>query len=116
MTAPIPTTTDNAQTNMVVLKSLELPCPTGKVATDQTGCFPTRSIHGYQYLMIAYTHDSNAILAVPLQNRAEHLLIDTYANLYQQLTSQGLQPHLQISNKECSAAFRRFLSQNKIKL
>ena len=59
---------------------------------------------------------SNAILAIPLRNRAERLLIDAYADLYQQLTSQGLRPRLQISNNKCSAAFRRFLSKNKIKL
>ena len=87
MTAPVPTTTDGAQTNMVVLKLLELPCPTGKVATCQTGHFPTCSSHSYQYLMIAYIHNSNAILAVPLWNRAKRSLIDAYANLYQQLTS-----------------------------
>ena len=40
MTAPVPTTMDSARTNMVVLKSLDLLCPTGKVATNQTGRFP----------------------------------------------------------------------------
>ena len=116
MTAPVPTTMDSARANMVVLKSLDLPCPTGKVATDQTGRFPVRSSRGYQYIMVAYVHDSNSIHAVPLRNRAERSLIDAYADLYQQLTSKGLQPRLQISDNECSAAFRRFLQQYQIKL
>ena len=116
MTAPAITTTNGAQTNMVVIKSIDLPDPTGKVATDQTGRFPVRSSQGYLYIMVAYVHDSNAILAIPLCNRSEHSLIDAYREMYQRLTSQGLQPQLQISDNECSAAFRRFLRENDVQL
>ena len=116
MTAPAQPTTSGAQTNKVVFRAVDVPQPTGKIATDQTGRFPVKSSQGNQYIMVAYVHDANAILAVPLKNRAEASLIEAYETLYNNLTACELQPKLQISDNECSAAFKRFLAANDIAL
>ena len=66
--------------------------------------------------MVAYAHDANAILAVPLKNHSETSLIYAYNNIYEVVTACGIQPQLQISDNECSAAFKRFLRVRDIKL
>ena len=106
----------SARTNNVVLKTIDLDESTGKVATDQTGRFPIKSSRGNQYLMVAYIHDANAIMAVPIKNRSEQSLVDGYKEIYEKLTTSGLQPRLHISDNECSAAFKRFLAVHDIKL
>ena len=73
---------------------LSIPDPTGKVATDQTGCFPIRSSLGHQYIMVAYIHNVNVITAIPIKNRSEHSLVDAYSKLYNNLKASGLAPKL----------------------
>ena len=55
-----------ARTNLVTFGTRT---PTHEMATDKKGLFPTRSIKGNQYIMVAYVKDSNAILAQPIKNR-----------------------------------------------
>ena len=116
MTAPTQQQPVSARTNNVVLKTMDLHEPTGRVATDQTGRFPVKSSRGNQYLMVAYVHDANAILAVPVKNRSKQSLIDAYTTIYKKLTNSGLTPQLHISDNECSSAFKRFLTARNIKL
>ena len=66
--------------------------------------------------MVAYIHDANAILAIPVKNRSKQSLIDEYTTIYEKLTSSGLTPQLHISDNECSTAFKQFLAVPKIKL
>ena len=40
-----------------------------KIYTDQTGCFPTRSSRGNQYIMVMCEMDSDVILFEPMKNR-----------------------------------------------
>ena len=40
-----------------------------KSYSDQTGKSPVQSSRGYQYVMIMYDYDSNAILSQPLKSR-----------------------------------------------
>jgi hypothetical protein len=40
----------------------------GRIYTDQTGCFPVTSSQGNQYILVLYDYDSNAILVEPLKN------------------------------------------------
>ena len=66
--------------------------------------------------MVAYIHDANAILTIPIKNRSEQSLIDGYPTIYETLTSSGLTPQLHISDNECSTAFKRFLTNHNINL
>ena len=106
----------NARTNLVTFKTIVDFEPTGIVATDQTGRFPVRSSRGNQYLMVAYIRDANAIIAIPIKNRSESSLLAAYSSLYDQLTSAGLKPTLQICDNECPATFKKFLKLNDINL
>jgi hypothetical protein len=38
-----------------------------KLYSDQTGKFPVQSSRGYNYVMVLYGYDSNAILSKPLK-------------------------------------------------
>ena len=116
MTAPTQKQPVNARTNNVILKTIDLDKPTGKVATDQTGRFPVKSSRGNQYLMVAYVHNANAILAIPVKNRSEQSLIDAYTTIYKKLTNCRLTPQLHISDNKCSTAFKQFLAVRNIKL
>lgn len=49
-----------------------------KVYTDHTGQFPIRSNRGYNYLMMFYVYDINAIIADPLRNRTEGEMTTVY--------------------------------------
>ena len=116
MTAEDYPTGTNAQTNLVTCKVVNIEEPTGKVATDQTGRFPTRSSLGNLYVMVAYVRDANAIIAKPLKNRSEANLVAAYAEIYDNLADRGLQPKIQICDNECPKTFKRFLTSKNIKL
>ena len=68
MTAPTQPLPSGTQTNKVVLQEIKVPQSSKKIATNQTGHFPIKSSRGNQYIMVAYVHDANTILAVPLKN------------------------------------------------
>ena len=89
MTASDHPTGTNAQTNLVTCKVVEFDEETGKIATDQTGRFPQRSSLGNLYVMVAYIRDANAIVAIPIKNRAEATLVSAYNIIYQGLCDRG---------------------------
>ena len=66
--------------------------------------------------MVAYVRDPNAILAQPIKNRTEKSLVEGYSKLYERLLKKGLQPQLQICDNECTQAFKKILTENKITL
>lgn len=49
---------------------------------DLTGRFPYRSSRGYQYLLLLYDYDSNAILVEPLKNRTANSIIKSLEKDY----------------------------------
>ena len=44
---------------------------TGKIFTDQTVKFPAFSSRGYNYILVLYDYESNAILAEPIKSRKQ---------------------------------------------
>lgn len=63
---------------------------------DLTGRFPYRSSRGYQYLLIIYDYDSNAILVAPLKNRKSETIIEaqvpiTFNSYLQKIIEKTLQ-------------------------
>ena len=82
--------------------------------SDQTGKFPFRSTRGHEYIMILYDYDSNAILARPFKNRQAKELVDTWEELYGQLTKNGHKPKCFILDNECSAEMKTALRKYKL--
>jgi hypothetical protein len=80
---------------------------TGKIFSDQTGCFPVTSSRGHKYIMIVYDYHSTAILAEPLKNRSEGELVRAISRIHAYLTAHGLKPQLQKLENECPAALMR---------
>ena len=51
------------------------------IFTDQTGKFPVKSYRGYQYVMVLYDSQSNAILVEPMRDRTSGEMIRAYQKL-----------------------------------
>ena len=99
------------QTNLVVIKTIEL---TDKMSTNQTGRFPVTSSKGNRYLMIAHVQDPNAILAEPLKSWSTNDLVVAYSRIYAYLKRRGLAPVFQKCDNECPTAFKQFLENDSI--
>ena len=76
-----------------------------KVYLDQTGRFPYRSSNGMQYCFVLYSHDTNAILVEPLENRTAQELLRAYATIITYLGDRGYKPNI----------LQRYNTQQKIK-
>ena len=71
-----------------------------KIYTDQTGSFPVQSSRGFNYLMIMYSYDVNAILADPIKNRSAGELQRAYTEMYQYLEQRGNNPQVHWMDNE----------------
>jgi hypothetical protein len=78
-------------TNWVHMKPIEV---TGKIRSDQTGCFPIASSRGNKHIMIVCDYNSNAILDEPLKSHSELELLKTHMKIHLALTSKGLKPNI----------------------
>ena len=90
---------------------VDLPTTRGKIATDQTGRFPTTSSQGSTYVLILYNYDSNAILAEPIKSRHQHEILRAYKKLHQYLTDRGLKPQLQRLDNEASNLLKQEMTR-----
>ena len=57
--------------------------PLERIYTDQTGKFPYISSRRYQYIMILYAWDFNAILSIPLESKSSADQIGGIKSLYE---------------------------------
>ena len=111
-TPPLPSQEPKVLTQMAYLQTIEF---TGKVSTDQTGRFPVTSSRGSKYIMVLYDHDSNAILAEPLNSRNERELIRAARVLHAYLSDRGLTPQYQMLDNECPGGLKTFLRESSVK-
>ena len=84
---------DTVRQNMVTVQCLEI---SGKLFTDQTGRFPTKSSKINQYVMIAYDQDSNAIIGEPIKSRAAQELLRAMTSIHTYLKDRGLHQRIKI--------------------
>ena len=82
--------------------------------TDQTGKFPFRSTRGYEYIMVMYDYDANAILARPFKTRQAKELVETWTKLYKDLTNNGHTTKCFIMDNECSTEMKTALNKYKL--
>jgi hypothetical protein len=109
-----PTIDDGAKTYSTFASVIGVSATTGKVYTDQTGCFPIQSSKGHNYIMVLYDYDSNTILAERLRNRTAPELLRGYNKMHQELVSRGLQPQLQRLDNEASKVLKQFLHDENV--
>ena len=70
---------------------------------------------GNKYIMVAYDHDSNTILAEPIKSRAAEELLHAMKVIHEHLKERGLHPELQILNNECPALVKTFFKQENVR-
>ena len=66
------------------------------ICTDQTGKFNIRSVRGYNYIMITYCYDANAILVRPTRSRKGSDLVKSIDDIHSCLTERGHKPEHQM--------------------
>jgi hypothetical protein len=71
-------------------------------ASDLPGKFPITSAQGHAYVMVLYDADSNAIQAVPIQNRKTEELVRGYNEMTEELRKAGIQLVLHRLDNETS--------------
>ena len=96
------------KTNDVYVSMCE---PENRTHTDQTGKFPTKSIRGYNYIMITYVYDTNSIIYKPIKTKSAEELQQTYDETYACLTSRGHKPQFHRIDNETSHATKTLLEQ-----
>ena len=65
--------------------------------------------------MVAYDHDSNAILAEPIKTRSAEELLRAMKGMHKYLSERGLHPALQILDNECPAVVKQFFKEEEVK-
>ena len=88
----------------------------GKIYSDQTGCFPLTSSKGNRYVIVVYDHNSKVILAEPLKSRSVEYLLAATAKMHIFLRERGVHPKIHIMDNECSSTLRSYLKNNNIEL
>jgi hypothetical protein len=95
---------NNVRTHVVfatILPATELK----KSYSDQTGNFPVQSSRGYNYVMILYDYDSNAILSKPLKTRQTGNPTQAWQALHTRLQFNGYAPDLHIMLRRAQEGF-----------
>jgi hypothetical protein len=85
-----------------------------KSYSDQTGKFPVQSSRGYNYVMILYHYDSNAILSKPLKTRQAGELTKAWTALHTRLQLNGYAPNLHILDNECSEDLKNAFQKHQV--
>ena len=85
-----------------------------KVYTDQTGQFPIRSYRGYNYLMMYYAYDINAIKADPIRNRKEGEITTVYTKRMDYLKKKGFKPKIHWLDNEVVKGVQDYYLSNRI--
>jgi hypothetical protein len=79
---------------------------TGKLSTNQTRQFPKKSQRGYEFIMMLYEYNSNAILVEPMKIRTSGKMIRAYVKLITQLIKAGITPKHHVLDNECLEEFK----------
>ena len=63
---------------------------------------------GNQYIMVAYNHDSNAMLVEPISSRAVEEMLRAMKGIHEYLKEQGLHPELRVLDNGCPSLVKQF--------
>ena len=84
------------------------------IYTDQTGKFHVRSVRGYNYILVTYSYDANAILVRPLCSRKGSDLVKAIEDIHTYLRERGYKPAHQILDNEINTSLKNFLKSNQV--
>jgi hypothetical protein len=85
-----------------------------KAYLDLTGKFPHVSTRGYQYFLLIYDYDSNAILVDILRTRQASEIKSSWIKLHTQLQNGGTAPKIYILDNECSTDLKSTMVKHNI--
>ena len=99
-----------ARANEFYLKTV---CLTSKLYSDQTGRFPVTSSRGNKCVMIAYDHDSNAILARPLKTKSAQEQLKNIQEVIKFLNDRGIHPKIHVMDNEYPLVVKEHITNTK---
>jgi hypothetical protein len=82
------------------------------IFSDQTGQFPTRSLHGNKYVMVMVKIDSNDTRLEPLKSRKDQELIRGYGSLVTRLRHAGIVPKKHVLGNEISEHMKNHITNS----
>jgi hypothetical protein len=88
---------------------------TGRVSSDNTGCFPVMSNRGNAYVALFYIYNANAIQSV-IKNRSKEELLQAVTKVYAWLTAQGYWLILHKMDNVTSHDVKAFIASEQVKL
>ena len=68
---------------------------------------------GYNYIMVAYNHDSNTIHAEPMKNRSGQEIIKGYTTTHNLLSERGIAPKMNYLDNECPKVLKQFMTEKE---
>ena len=94
--------------NQLFAYTIQMDAKDGTTYMDCTGKFPIRSVDGMVTIFILYDWSSNAILAEPIPNTKDKIIIRVFKEKIEYLTSRGFKPKFNILDNIASKAIVMF--------
>ena len=88
---------------------------TNKTYADLTGKFPHKSSRGYQYILVMYDYDSNAIIVEALKTRQAKEITTAFEKCTKRIIRCNDRPTLFIMDNECSTDLKLSILKNNNK-
>jgi hypothetical protein len=89
---------------------------TGRVSSNNTGCFPVTSNRGNAYVALYYIFNANAIWSVPIKNRSKEELLRAITEVHAWLTARAYWPLLHKMDNKTSHDIEAFIAAEQVKL
>ena len=80
---------------------------------DLTGCFPKKSLRGYEYILFGYHYDANYIRGIPIKNRYSTIIKEVWEKLHDEFKKAGVDPQTYILHNEKSKDLLESLNEQK---
>ena len=88
----------------------------GTIYVNLTGNFPIRSMAGMTTVFILYNWTSNAILATPILDAKDEIMVKAFRDNVEYLTKRGFKPVFNIRDNGASKAVKAYLVSENIDL
>jgi hypothetical protein len=88
----------------------------GIVYNDLTGSFPFVLLEGSVCCFVLYHYKSNCILASQIKGMDDRTIFELYKKYFEELTSKGFKPKLNIMDNQATKHIKQYLSDNNCKL
>jgi hypothetical protein len=89
---------------------------TGRISSDNTGCFLVMSHRGNTYVALFYIYYANTIWLVPIKNRSKEELLQAVTEVYAWLTARVYWPILHKMGNKTSHDVEAFIASEQVKL